>query len=319
MAIITNDIYKAIEVLLKDDIIGFPTETVYGLAGNIFSEKAIQKIYAVKQRPSFNPLIVHLHSIHQLPIVAKNIPDLAFDVAEKCWPGPLTLILEKQEHISFSVTGGKKTVAVRIPHHPMALDLLQKFNHPLVAPSANPFKAVSPTTAQQVFTYFKNDIPLILEGGACEKGVESTIIGFQNHRPVLFRHGAVPIESIEKITGTLQINNLNDHNPEAPGMLLKHYSPKTELLHTENIYAAIEKNNQRKIGVISFEEKFMPQNVQHQIILSKNRDFEEAARNLYTALLKMDNYNLDIIIAEKLPDELLGRTINDRLQRASYK
>ncbi len=318
MSIISNDINKAIEVLLQDEVIGFPTETVYGLAGNIFSEKAIDKIYSIKKRPSFNPLIVHLHSVHKLSAIAKNIPDIATELAKKFWPGPLTLILEKQENISCKITANKNTVAVRIPNHPKALSLLQKIPFPLAAPSANPFKSVSPTSAQHVYHYFKNDISFILDGGNCESGIESTIIGFKNEKPLLYRHGAVSIESIEKIAGKVSIITNNETNPDAPGMLLKHYSPKTKLILTENIFETIENNRHQKIGLITFYKEIISSSVQHQIILSKNKNLEEAARNLFAALIELDEMNIDMIIAERFPEESLGRSINDRLTRAAF-
>jgi len=317
MSIINTDINNAIEILLQDDVIGFPTETVYGLAGNIFSEKAIDKIYSIKKRPSFNPLIVHLHSVQQLSAIAKNIPEMAFDLAKYFWPGPLTLILEKQDIISNKITANKNTVAVRIPNHPLALSLLQKIPFPLAAPSANPFKSVSPTAAKHVYHYFKDEIKYILDGGDCENGIESTIIGFKNEIPVLYRHGAVSIESIEKVAGKVSIITNNETNPDAPGMLLKHYSPRTKLIVTDNIFEVIESNHHQKIGLITFYKEIISPSVKHQIILSENKDFEEAARNLYAALHELDKMNLDIIITERFPEENLGRSINDRLIRAA--
>jgi len=178
MTQISSDISKAIELLNKEDVVAIPTETVYGLAGNIYSEKAIRKIFEVKQRPLFNPLIVHISSIDQLEKVAREFPVKAQKLAEAFWPGSLTLILPKRSNIPEIVTGGKDTVGVRIPNHPVTLSLLKQISFPLAAPSANPFNRISPTSSDHVKAYFENTLPMVLEGGECKNGIESTIIGF---------------------------------------------------------------------------------------------------------------------------------------------
>jgi L-threonylcarbamoyladenylate synthase len=185
----TTNIATAAQALIKDEIIAIPTETVYGLAGNAYSENALKKIFELKKRPFYNPLIVHIKSTQFLDMVATDIPDMARKLAEEFWPGSLTLVLKKQSHIPDIVTAGKETVAVRVPNHPVALALLEKLEFPLAAPSANPFGSISPTTAMHVSNYFKENLEIILDGGACQNGIESTIIGFENNQPILYRHG----------------------------------------------------------------------------------------------------------------------------------
>ncbi len=316
---ITTNVALAAEYLKKEDVVGIPTETVYGLAGNIFSTKAIEKIYSIKKRPSYNPLIVHISSVEYLNDIAKEMPETAKMLAEKFWPGPLTLLLKKKDIIPNAVTAGKETVAIRIPNHSMAIDLLNKLDFPLAAPSANPFKSISPTQAIHVENYFKEKIPLVLDGGACRNGIESTIIGFEKEVPVVYRLGSVSLESIEQVVGEVKLFNKSNHSPEAPGMLLKHYSPNTEILLTDNINEAINNYAGKRIGILSFFNSYNNQNIASECILSPGKDLSEAASNLYAALHRLDKENLDIILAERFPSEGLGRTINDRLERAAEK
>lgn len=319
MTSITTNIELASGYLNREDIIAIPTETVYGLAGNIYSSKAINKIFQLKQRPLTNPLIVHIHSISELSKIATDIPEVAYKLAETFWPGPLTLLLPKHPSIPDLITAGKKTVAVRIPNHPITLSLLKSLNFSLAAPSANPFGSISPTTSEHVNNYFKNKLALILDGGPCEKGVESTIVGFENNQPSLYRYGSISVEEIEAITGKLKLNTLKDNSPEAPGMLPYHYSPNTSTLLTEDIEKYINLFSHKRIGLLLFKNKIPKNKILIQEILSSKGDLEEACAKLYAALHRLDNSKLDLIIAEKLPDTGLGKTINDRLQRASKK
>lgn len=316
---ITTDINKAKEVLLENELIALPTETVYGLAGNAFSETAIKKIFELKKRPFYNPLIVHLKSASSIYDVALDIPESALLLADKFWPGPLTLVLKKQEHISDLITAGKKTVAVRVPSHPLALALLETLDFPLVAPSANPFGSISPTNAKHVFNYFGDELEVILDGGECEKGLESTIIGFENDQPVLYRRGSITAEEIEKIIGKLSITTNNDKSPNAPGMLSRHYAPLTETHLTNNIDELLKSFEGKKIGLLLFKNQVQNNTITHQEILSKSGDLNEAAKNLYAAMHRLDHSKLDVILAERLPDEGLGKTINDKLERATKK
>lgn len=318
MSLISKDIQKAITILTNEDLVAIPTETVYGLAGNIFSEKAVKKIFSTKKRPHFNPLIVHIASINALKNVVSYIPKKAQILAETFWPGSLTLVLKKNPTIPDLITAGKDTVAVRVPNHPLTLELLQQLSFPLAAPSANPFNSISPTKPEHVAQYFENEIELILDGGPCKNGIESTIIGFENDEPILYRLGAISIETIEKVIGKVHIKNNKEENPEAPGMLLKHYAPKTLTVLTSDIEKEIKKFEGKKIGILSFNSTHKSDTIFHEIILSPSGNLEAAATNLYDALHELDALQLDVIIAEKLPEIGLGVSVNDRLQRAAF-
>lgn len=316
---ITTNLESAKQSLINNEIIAIPTETVYGLAGNAYSESAIKKIFALKKRPYYNPLIIHIKSVLLLNTIARDIPDLALRLAEEFWPGPLTLVLKKQPHISDFITSGKDTVAIRVPNHPIALALLEKLDFPLAAPSANPFGSISPTSAMHVSNYFEDKLDVILEGGECERGIESTIIGFENNQPVLYRHGSISVEEIEKIVGKLKIIVNNDSKPDSPGMLSRHYAPITNTYLTNNVDELLKIFQGKKIGLLLFKDGVLNDQDIIQEVLSENGDLKEAARKLYAALHRLDKSNLDVIIAEKFPNEGLGNTLNDRLKRAVKK
>ena len=314
----SNAIQAAVAALQNNEIVAMPTETVYGLAGNAYSEVAVQKIFALKNRPHYNPLIVHIKSAHFLQQVAKNIPVVAIQLADAFWPGPLTLVLEKQDHIPAIVSGGKNTVGVRVPNHPVALELLQQLDFPLAAPSANPFGSISPTTAKHVEDYFSGSLDIILEGGSCEKGIESTIIGFENEQAVLYRQGSTKVQDIEKITGPLKIRvHANNESVVAPGMLSKHYAPITTTILTGDIALDIQKYSDKRIGVLQLSPTTLPSFVIAVETLSQTGNLEEAAKNLYAAMHRLDHQNLDLIIAQKMPAVGMGLAINDKLERAA--
>lgn len=317
MSIISKDISKAVALLNAEEIVAIPTETVYGLAGNIYSEKAITSIFETKQRPFFNPLIVHIPSVDNLGEIVDYIPEKAKLLAETFWPGPLTLVLKKKNTIPLLITAGKDTVALRVPNHPTTLELLRQLDFPLAAPSANPFSSISPTTAEHVETYFKDKIKMVLDGGACRSGIESTIIGFENDEPIIYRLGSTAIEDIEAIVGKIEIKNSKEIAPDAPGMLERHYAPKTKTLLTDNIINVVNEHKDKRIGVITYRSKIENANIKEQVVLSKTGDLAESASKLYDALHQLDKMQLDVIIAEKFPDFGLGKSINDRLLRAT--
>jgi len=317
MSIISKDISKAAQLLSAGELVAIPTETVYGLAGNIFNEDAIHKIFEVKQRPLFNPLIVHLHSINQINDVASEFPEKAKLLAEAFWPGPLTLILKKNENIPDVITAGKDTVAIRMPHHPVTIELLQQIDFPLAAPSANPFNRISPTNAQHVAAYFEGKIPMVLDGGSCKKGIESTIVGFDENNTIIYRLGSLSVEEIQKVIGPVILKDKAKSAPTAPGMLAKHYSPKTKTVLVENVSLAIKNYPEEQIGVLSLKDKFSGPTIKESCILSATGNLDEAASNLYNALHILDQQNLTLIIAERLPEQGLGISMNDRLERAS--
>ena len=316
---ISKDINLAINILKDDGIIGFPTETVYGLAGNIYSEKAINTIFETKQRPKFNPLIVHISNINDLDKIAIDIPEKAFKLGNYFWPGSLTLLLKKHPSISDLITAGKSTVAVRIPNHKMALSILDAIDFPLAAPSANPFGSISPTRAQHVADYFPSQLKAVLDGGECENGIESTIVGFEEEKVIIYRLGAIAVEEIEAVVGKTENYISNDVAPSAPGMLKKHYAPKTNFILTDDVEKEIANYQNFKIGVLSFYKQYTSKSILSIKVLSKDKNLKEASKNLYAAMHELDKENLDIIIAEKFIDVGLGKSINDRLTRASEK
>lgn len=317
MSIISKDISKAVVLLNDEQVIAIPTETVYGLAGNIFSEKAINSIFSTKKRPFFNPLIVHIPSVDYLPKIVTQIPKKAKLLADAFWPGPITLVLKKKSIIPDKITAGKDTVAVRIPNHSVTLELLNRLDFPLAAPSANPFSSISPTTAKHVENYFKDSIKMVLDGGPCTSGIESTIIGFENDEPIIYRLGSTSIEAIEDVVGKIRIMNTKEVAPEAPGMLERHYAPKTKTILSKNVMETLKHYKGMRIGVITFKNEINNANVTTQIVLSNEGDMAFAASRLYDSLHQLDHKDLDIIIAEIFPDFGLGKSVNDRLERAT--
>lgn len=313
----SKDINLAKEWLEKDEVIAIPTETVYGLAGNIYSEKAIRAIFETKNRPFYNPLIVHIDSVNKLNDLVEALPEKAKQLADVFWPGSLTLVLKKKDSVSNLITGGKDTVAIRIPNHPLTLELLAKLDFPLAAPSANPFGSISPTTAKHVADYFPETLPMVLDGGDCTNGIESTIIGFENDVPVLYRLGAISKEELEQVIGSIQVKNTNEKAPEAPGMLTKHYAPKTKLILTDDVIATSKKYETQQVGFLLFQDEEINNSSNIKEVLSDKGSYKEAASNLYAAMHRLDELQLDVIIAQKFPDIDLGKSINDRLERAT--
>jgi len=236
---------------------------------------------------------------------------------KRFWPGPLTLVLKKTAAVPDCITAGKNTVAVRMPNHPITLKLLSLLPFPIAAPSANPSGSISPTTASHVDHYFKEKLAMVLNGGTCEMGIESTIIGFENNAAVLYRLGSIAIEDIENEIGPITIKNFEEQHPNAPGMMARHYAPNTKTIFTSDVVNAIDEHNSKRIGVLLFNVDLNNPHIRYQEILSKKGDLKEAAANLYAALHRLDKLELDIIIVEEFPNSQLGRSINDRLKRAA--
>jgi L-threonylcarbamoyladenylate synthase len=318
MAIIGTDIQQAKFFLSQGEVIGIPTETVYGLAGNAFNIEAVTKIFEVKNRPNFDPLIVHTNSIERLSEFVESIPEKALLLAQKFMPGPLTLLLPKRPNIPDLVTSGLDTVAVRIPNHSLSLALLAQIDFPVAAPSANPFGYISPTTAQHVAQQLGDKIPYILDGGECGVGIESTIIGFENDEVIVYRKGGLAIEEIEKVVGKVQVISHSSSNPKAPGMLKSHYAPRKEMFISENGNLLLEPEKD-KIGYLGFQKQneFIPK--ENQLILSESGNYKEAAKNLFAYMRALDGMDIEKIYVELLPEQDLGVAINDRLRRAAAK
>jgi len=315
-SVITKDIAFCQNLLRDKKLVAIPTETVYGLAATIFDDDAINNIFKMKERPLFNPLIVHIHNPEQLDILTTHIPKAAKKLMDTFWPGPLTLVLSKSAIVSDLVTAGKSTVAIRMPAHPITRQLLEGLDFPLAAPSANPFTRISPTSAQHVATYFGNRIPAILDGGVCTVGLESTIVGFNGDSPIIYRKGGISKDRIEACVGSVEMLVTDNKAPIAPGMLLKHYSPKTPLILEDDVVKAIKENAGLKMGVLLFKplETTKAQEIR---VLSEDGNLEEAAQRLFYTLHELDALNLDLIIAQHFPENGLGNSINDRLERAA--
>lgn len=318
MADIGTDIQRAARLLTQGNLVAIPTETVYGLAGNAFNLSAVAKIFEVKNRPSFDPLIVHTYSQEQVETFVEHFPPKARKLAKAFWPGPLTLLLPKKDLIPDLVTSGMDTVAIRIPNQPLTLSILQKLDFPLVAPSANPFGYVSPTSAQHVDDQLGEKIEYILDGGVCQIGIESTILGFDDDIPVIHRLGGLSREEIESVIGQVAVRPHSSSNPKAPGMLKSHYSPGKKLI-LGDLQELLGAYGHLKCGVITFNKKVNAVDDDHQYVLAENGDVTNAAKNLFAALREMDKKNIDIILAEPVPNHGLGPAINDRLKRAAAK
>ena len=316
---ISNNIPFAIDALIKGELVAIPTETVYGLAGNALNEQVVSKIFQLKNRPTCNPLILHTHSIDEVLKYVQHMPPMALKLAEVFWPGPLTLLLPKKPNILHSVTSGSHLVAVRIPNHPLTLSLLRQLDFPLVAPSANPYTRISPTNAKMVDDYFGDDLSIILDGGTCTKGIESTIVGFHDDTPIIYRQGAISVDAIEFIAGKSKVQATIKDRVTTPGMSPMHYAPKTKFLIVENIQHFLTEHPDLKIGVIAFGDSLVTQSKTEVFNLSKNKDLEEASSNLYKSMYDLDKQNLDCIIIESFPDISLGKSLNDRIRRASFR
>lgn len=312
-AAIGTDVVRAARILREGGLVAIPTETVYGLAANAFDAEAVLRIFEVKQRPAFDPLIVHVHDRAQVDDVVAHVPLEADALMKRFWPGPLTLVLPKSRRIPDIVTSGLDTVGVRMPAHPIAMELLRLLDFPLAAPSANPFGYVSPTTAQHVMDQLGDRIAYILDGGACTVGVESTIIGWEDGVPVLYRPGGLPVEAIEEVVGAVR-PQVKHVLPVAPGMIESHYAPRKPVFIGD--IAQLLNAHPERCGVISFTRDH---GAWRNEVLSPRGDLGEAARNLFAALRALDTSEADVILAEVFPDEGLGRAINDRLRRAAAK
>jgi len=297
--------------------VAIPTETVYGLAANAFDANAVTKIYKAKNRPQFNPLIIHTNAIENLEKWGLKLPEKMKRLAAKFSPGPLTYVIPKSDSIPDILTAGTDAVAVRIPDHPVTLELLSQLDFPLAAPSANPSGYVSPTSAWHVNEQLEDKVAYILNGGNSSIGVESTIISFLNETPEILRYGGLAVEEIEKVIGKvlLPADGFVD-NPVAPGQLARHYATTHKLIIGDPrkylTYFAPEKT-----GVIAFSSIYTEIPARNQFVLSQDRNLDEAAQNLFSVMREIDKLDLEVIIAEKFPDEGLGRAINDRLKRAS--
>jgi L-threonylcarbamoyladenylate synthase len=327
---IGKDVSVAANLLQAGQPVAIPTETVYGLAANALDPDAVLRIFKAKNRPHFNPLIIHLPDWESVKKYVTNIPADAELLAKKFTPGPLTFLLEKhslnpqsairnpQSVIPDLVTAGSPKVAVRIPAHPLTRQLLRMLDFPVAAPSANPFGYVSPTTAQHVYEGLQGKIPYILDGGPCQIGLESTIVDFDNQQVIIRRKGGVAVEAIEAALGkkVLVQTGVEEH-PVAPGQLKSHYATSTPLYVGKAEELAAHFTN-KKTGVIAFGKNMDSVAAKYRFQLSANGDLDEAAKHLFGTMREADASGAEVLLAEWLPDIGLGQAINDRLRRAVH-
>ena len=316
MAEVGNNINQAALLLKQGGLVAIPTETVYGLAANALDEKAVARIFEAKRRPSFDPLIVHIGSESDALRFSSSFPPNAARLAEAFWPGPLTLILPKKD-IPDLVTAGHSTVGIRMPDHPLTRTLLKQLPFPLAAPSANPFGYVSPTSAQHVLDQLSHQVDYILDGGNAGVGVESTIIECKGDEVHVLRLGGLPLEIIEEVLGhPVDSLKTSSSNPTAPGMRSSHYAPSMPVFsEAEEAFKA--GYNWMDMGALRYDTLHADIPQQQQIVLSKSADLAEAAAHLFAALRQAETLPIKALLVEFVPDEGLGKAINDRLKRAT--
>lgn len=311
-----SNIKKAAQIIQEGGLVAFPTETVYGLGADALNPYAVAEIFEVKNRPTFDPLIVHVADMRQAEILVQKFPSAALKLVEKFWPGPLTVVLPKSPMVPDIVTSSLPSVAIRVPNHPLALELIRESGRPIAAPSANLFGQVSPTTAEHVRKSFGNKIEMILDGGPCQVGVESTVVSFMDKEPMLLRPGGASLEEIQALIGPVRIAEKTPGQPLAPGQLESHYAPRTPL-----ILAGPQETHPhgKRLGWLGLNKPADPGPFAAVEVLSERQDLREAAANLFAAIRRLDEKNLDAIWALPVPNQGLGRAINDRLTKASHK
>lgn len=312
-----TNINKAVEVIKNGGLVAFPTETVYGLGADGLNPIAVAKIFEAKNRPTFNPLILHISSPEYLDKIAQINNDKVNLLIEKFWPGPLTLVMPKKDIVPKIVTAGNDTVAVRMPNNKVALELIDRCEVPIAAPSANVFGRLSPTTASHVSEQLGEKVNIILDGGKTTIGLESTIIKVNDEGFVLLRHGGIPIEEIQKVVGKINQKVNENNNPQSPGQLPFHYSPCIPIYFIDEVNESKLKN--KKLGGLFFSKDKTNFHFSTIKILSPTGNYYEAAANLFLYLHELESSNIDLILAEKIPEENLGKAIMDRLKRSVNK
>jgi len=329
-------IKQAARLIQTGQLVAFPTETVYGLGANAFNSKAVQSIFSVKQRPSSDPLIVHIQDKNDISSVAQNIPEIAFHLADQFWPGPLTLILEKHPHIPLSVTAEGLTVAVRLPAHPIAQLLIRQSSCPIAAPSANRFSRPSPTLAKHVYEDLGGKIPMIIDAGATDIGLESTVLDLNQKPPKILRPGGVLFEELACILPDIQVceqylDSQNKTQP-SPGQLFKHYAPKARLLlfsgnQTDDVLLSMKNTitlllkDKKTVGLLVTDDDvlfFKNMEVVH-MKMGTSDNLEMIGKNLFACMREIDARDVDYILMRMPSNNGLGMAIQDRLIRAAYK
>ncbi len=315
--LIGTDLTLAIKILEQGGIVAIPTETVYGLAGKIDNPQAINKIFKAKGRPSNDPLIVHCSDLEMaLEKVIKNSDQKIKDIAAMFWPGPLTLILEKQEKINSRISAELNTVGVRVPGHPLFLELIRSLGSPVAAPSANPFGYISPTTPGHVKDQLGEKVDYILDGGPCRVGIESTILDLSNETPRILREGMISKEDLENIIGPIIGKDTFDKPAKSsPGDFEKHYSPRTQSWYFSS-RDELPPDNDEETAFLLFSDNIEGVSNQNQWILSENQKLQEAARRLYHFMREIDKQGFSRVLMELVPEKGIGKAINERIIKA---
>ena len=312
-----ENIERAAMEIIAGEIVAFPTETVYGLGADGLNPTAVAKIFEAKQRPSFNPLILHIASHDQLKELVNIESDKVYKLINHFWPGPLTLVLPKKDIVPDIVTAGNPTVAVRMPQHQIAKALIEECDKPIAAPSANQFGFLSPTTAAHVEKQLGDKVNIILDGGKSDVGVESTIVEVTNDKVWLLRHGGISLEQLREVCDSVEVKKTDSDKPNAPGQLFQHYAPKIRMKFISDILP--DEHDGKRVGGLFFKENCTEINFSHVEFLSQTGDMREAAANLFFHLHELEEKELDLILVEPVEEKGLGIAIMDRLVKATNR
>jgi L-threonylcarbamoyladenylate synthase len=317
-----DSVKQAVSLLQKGECVALPTETVYGLAADASDINAVNKIFEAKGRPKNHPLIVHIPDVSHLEKWAKAIPNTAYDLANLFWPGPLSLLLKKAEHVPYEITGGLDTIVLRVPAHPLFLDVLRKLNTGLAAPSANRYKHLSPTITKQVMQGLDGRIAAVLEGGACEHGLESTILDLVSEKPQILRAGPITQQQLEAAMGQI-IDIPKNHIEVVPGNVEAHYQPNTPLrmMSSEQLLTEIDRLKHTDCHFVVWSDAVIEQSKKTHVPSSQcsylGSDATSFGRKLYVTLYHVDQTRPTQIIVEKPPQSDAWAAVNDRLSRAA--
>ncbi len=313
---IRESVESGAEAIRRGGLVAFPTETVYGLGADVFNADAVAKIFEVKERPLYDPLIAHVSDLEQAETLAENIPPLARRLMERFWPGPLSLVLPKSDAVPDVVTAGQPTIAIRMPRNPIARDLIRRAETPIAAPSANRFGRISPTAADHVASGLSGGYDVLIDGGACRVGIESTVVAVENNVITLLRPGGISIEELESVEGARVAFPAGRPVAQSPGMLPSHYAPNTPMRLFEEIPEELLIDE--KVGKLLF--KPIADDLRGPFeVLSPRGNLREAAANLYAAMRRLDALDLRLIVSRCFPADGLGRALNDRISRAAAK
>jgi L-threonylcarbamoyladenylate synthase len=324
----SEHIAQAAALIRSGEVVAFPTETVYGLGADATNGDAVARVFAIKERPSFDPLIVHIAAEEMLARLVTTVPEPVAKLTHRFWPGPLTVVLPKSLVIPAIVTAGLPAVAVRMPDHPVALELIERAARPIAAPSANRFGHVSPTTAHHVLEQLGDRIPLVLDGGPCRVGIESTIVSFVDHEPLLLRPGGLTLEAIEAVIGPVRPAATGE-GPLAPGRAARHYAPRTPLTVIDSP-AEVSPEHRTRAALLLVQplpdegaehhnnppRRPRTEGFAHVELLAASGHLERAAAALFASMRQLDAGGFERIYAVAIPERDLGRAIMDRLRRA---